>query len=283
MKLVHTIKETRDEITQARREGKIIGFVPTMGALHEGHLTLVKRAREECGFVVVSIFVNPTQFGPSDDLDNYPRTLESDAHKCEQAVVDLIFAPSPAEMYPRGFDTWVEVNGPAEMLEGALRPGHFRGATSVCAKLFNITNPDFTYFGKKDYQQLTVIRKMVRDLNLPMTVVPVDTVRERDGLAISSRNVYLSSVERNAALVLSRALKDVKAVFDSGERRVLTLKRIAESMIAAELMPRIDYVEIVDAETLTPIDEIERPAVLLLAVKIGSTRLIDNIELWREI
>lgn len=280
MKLVHTIKETRDEVAWARREGKIVGLVPTMGALHEGHLTLVNRAREECGFVVVSIFVNPTQFGLSEDLDEYPRTLESDAHKCEQAGVDLIFAPSPAEMYPRGFDTWVEVNGPTEMLEGALRSEHFRGVTTVCAKLFNITNPDFAFFGKKDYQQLTVIRKMVCDLNLPLTVVSVDTVRERDGLAMSSRNVYLSSVERNAALVLSRALRDVKAVFDSGERRVTTLKRIAESMIAAESMLRIDYVEIVDAETLTPIDEIEKPVVLLLAVNIGSTRLIDNIELW---
>jgi pantoate--beta-alanine ligase len=283
MKLLHTIEETREEVAQARREGKIIGFVPTMGALHEGHLTLVEHAREVCGFVVVSIFVNPTQFGLSEDLDDYPRTLESDAHKCEQAGVDLIFAPSPAEMYPRGFDTWVEVNGPTEMLEGALRSEHFRGVTTVCAKLFNITNPDFAFFGKKDYQQLTVIRKMVRDLNMPLTVVPVDTVRERDGLAKSSRNVYLSSAERNAALALSCALRDVKEVFDSGECRVLTLKRIAENMIAAESMPRIDYVEIVDAETLTPIDEIIKPAVLLLAVKIGSTRLIDNIELWREI
>lgn len=276
MQLVNTIKELRQWVIQARADGKTIGFVPTMGALHEGHLTLVKEAKAQCGFVVVSIFVNPTQFGPSEDLQKYPRTLDADCRRCENAGVDIVFAPPVSEMYPEGFDTWVDVNGPTDTLEGAHRPGHFRGVTTVCTKMFNIVQPDFAYFGKKDYQQLTVIKKMVADLNMPLSVVPVETVREPDGLARSSRNIYLSSVERNAAVVLHHSLQNVKSAFKIGERRVQSLQRVAENMLRAEPLARIDYVAIVDAESLSPIETVERPAVILLAVHIGATRLIDN-------
>lgn len=277
MKLTHTAEETREEIAKARASGRVIGFVPTMGALHKGHMTLVRNAREQCDFVVVSIFVNPTQFGPREDLAKYPRTLESDLRKCEDAGVDLVFAPSAAEMYPEGFDRWVEVDGPTDVLEGARRPGHFRGVTTVCAKFFGIVRPDSTFFGRKDYQQLVIVGRLVRDLEGPIMIVPVDTVRESDGLAMSSRNVYLSSSERQAALVLSRSLQAAQRAFDSGERRARTLQSAAENMIRAEPLAKIDYVAIVDAETLGLIETIERPAVLLLAVRIGATRLIDNV------
>ena len=277
MKLTHTAEETREEIAKARASGRVIGFVPTMGALHKGHMTLVRNAREQCDFVVVSIFVNPTQFGPREDLAKYPRTLESDLRKCEDAGVDLVFAPSASEMYPEGFDRWVEVDGPTDVLEGAQRPGHFRGVTTVCAKFFGIVRPDSTFFGRKDYQQLVIVGRLVRDLEGPIMIVPVDTVRESDGLAMSSRNVYLSSSERQAALVLSRSLQAAQRAFDSGERRARTLQSAAENMIRAEPLAKIDYVAIVDAETLGLIETIERPAVLLLAVRIGATRLIDNV------
>jgi pantoate--beta-alanine ligase len=276
LKLLHTIQQTRDEINLARRAGKTIGFVPTMGALHKGHITLVEMARKQCDFVVVSIFVNPTQFGPHEDLAKYPRTLDADSRKCENSGVDVIFAPAASEMYPEGFDSWIEVGGLTDVLEGAHRPGHFRGVTTVCMKLFNIIQPDFAFFGRKDYQQLAVITKMAQDLNLPLMIIPVDTVRESDGLAMSSRNVYLSHSEREAALVLSRSLGAIRKMLDSGERRVRTLQSAAENMIEAEPLARIDYVAIVDAKTLAPIEVIDRPAVMLLAVRIGATRLIDN-------
>jgi len=277
VRLLHTIPETRETLARARARGWKIGFVPTMGALHEGHMTLVRRARTECGFVVVSVFVNPTQFGPSEDFENYPRTLVEDAEKCRMADVDLIFAPSRSEMYPEGFDSWVEVRGYlTETLEGESRPGHFRGVTTVCAKLFNIIAPTYAYFGMKDYQQLKVIQKMVRDLNMPLEIVPFETVREPDGLAMSSRNAYLSAEERKAALVLSRSLGEAQAAFDSGERRAAAVQESAENLIKSEPLAQIDYVALRDAETLEPIDRIDRPAVLLLAVRIGSTRLIDN-------
>lgn len=280
MKLLHSITDTRKDIISAQLEGKTIGLVPTMGALHEGHITLVRRAREECDFVAVSIFVNPTQFGPNEDLNKYPRTLEVDSEKCREAGVDLIFAPSPAEMYPEGFDTWVEVKGGiTEVLEGAFRPGHFRGVTTVCNKLFNIIDPHRAYFGKKDYQQLSVIRKMVRDLNMRLEIVPVDTVREPDGLAMSSRNRYLSDDARQAALVLSQSLRQAKDAFDNGSRSAFAIQESTKSLIKAEPLAKIDYVAVADAETLQPIGKIEKPAVVLLAVRVGETRLIDNIEL----
>ncbi|MHB9038450.1 MAG: pantoate--beta-alanine ligase [Armatimonadota bacterium] len=276
MLIVHSIDEMRGIAAQKRREGKVIGFVPTMGALHAGHLTLVSRARENCDFVVASVFVNPTQFGPSEDLHKYPRTLESDSRKCEGAGVDVVFAPAVENMYPDGFDTWIEVKGPADVLEGQSRPGHFRGVTTVCAKLFNIVDPDRAYFGTKDYQQLQVIRKMVCDLDMRLKIVPVETVRERDGLAMSSRNAYLDSREREAALVLSHSLDIARKVFASGERNAKAIETRIWNLIAAESLAKVDYVAVADSETLASIETIERPAVVLLAVRIGSTRLIDN-------
>lgn len=276
MKLVHTISEVREQIAAARAAGKTIGLVPTMGALHDGHMTLVRRAREECGFVAVSIFVNPTQFGPTEDLAKYPRTLDADAELCREAGVDLIFAPSAQEMYPEGWNSWVEVGGVTEMLEGASRPTHFRGVTTVCLKLFNIVGPDRAYFGRKDYQQLQVICKMVRDLDVPLTIVPVDIVREADGLALSSRNRYLNPEERIAALVLSKSLAEAKAAFESGERDATTIQQLLQAKLDSEPLAKTDYAVVVDAQTLLPIERIERAAVILLAVRIGATRLIDN-------
>ena len=276
LKLVHKIEDARNEIADARRENRIIGFVPTMGALHEGHLTLVRRAREMCDYVCVSIFVNPAQFGPNEDLNKYPRTLESDAEKCKKAGVDLICAPSAAEMYPEGFNSWVKVKRLTEVLEGKIRPGHFRGVTTVCAKLFNIIDPDFAIFGTKDYQQLKVIEKMVRDLNMRLQIVPVETVRESDGLAMSSRNAYLSADERQAALILNKSLQKAREAFTSGERNASAIQELVENLIKTERSANIDYVAVVDCESLSPIDEIIKPAVVLLAVRIGKTRLIDN-------
>lgn len=279
MELLRSISEVRDEVERARSEGKTIGLVPTMGALHEGHLTLIRQARVQCGFVVVSVFVNPTQFGPREDFARYPRPLDEDARKCAEAGVDVVFAPSADEMYPEGFDTWVEVSGLTEVLEGESRPGHFRGVTTVCAKLFNIAQPTYAYFGMKDYQQLKVIQKMVADLNMPLEMVPCATVREPDGLAMSSRNAYLSPEERQAALVLSRSLSRASEAFGSGQRDAGAIQVLAQNLIKAEPLAQIDYVAVVDAESLAPIDRIENPAVVLLAVRIGTTRLIDNLVL----
>lgn len=277
MKLLHTIKEVREQVSKARGEGKSIGLVPTMGALHEGHLTLVKNAKSECDFVIVSVFVNPTQFGPSEDFNKYPRTLETDAKKCEESGVDIVFAPSAAEMYPEGFDSWVVVSGLTDTLEGERRPGHFRGVTTVCSKLFNITTADRAFFGQKDYQQLKVIQKMVRDLNMPIEITPVNIVRESDGIALSSRNTYLSESERKAAIVLSRSLSKAKSSFEGGERNTSIIRSIVEEEINSEPIANIDYIVIVDAETLAPIDAISKSAVVLLAVRFGKTRLIDNM------
>ena len=276
MRLVHSIDEVRTDVRQARNDGKTIGLVPTLGALHEGHLSLVRGAREQCGFVAVSIFVNPTQFRPGEDFDRYPRALRSDAKKCHDSGVDLIFAPSADEMYPADFDSWVDVGGLTDVLEGKLRPGHFRGVATVCAKLFNIFDPDHAYFGKKDYQQLKVIQKMVRDLSMRVQIVPCDTIRDPDGLAMSSRNAYLSADERAAALVLNKSLQEAEKAYNSGECQAPAIQVVVEHLIKAEPTAQIDYIAVVDAETLAPIDEIDRPAVVLLAVTIGSTRLIDN-------
>lgn len=276
MRLTNTVSEAIAEIRRARIECRAIGLVPTMGALHDGHMALVDRARRECDYVAVSIFVNPTQFSPSEDLDRYPRTLESDIEKCEAAGVDLIFAPFATEMYPTGFDTWIEVKGLTDVLEGASRPNHFRGVTTVCLKLFNIIAPDRAYFGMKDYQQFKVVQKMALDLNMPPEIIPVETVREPDGLAMSSRNRYLSNAERSTALVLSRSLKEAKTAHKNGERSASAVQVLVENLIKTEPLAHIDYVAVVDAETLQPIDTITRPAVVLLAVRIGSTRLIDS-------
>jgi pantoate--beta-alanine ligase len=276
VQIVHGISELDEAVKHARDRGLVIGLVPTMGALHEGHAYLIRRLRQDCGFLIVSVFVNPTQFGPGEDYDRYPRTLLSDSVKCEKAGADLVFAPSTSDMYPDGFDAWVEVGGPTEILEGERRPGHFRGVTTVVAKLFNVTNADLAAFGLKDYQQLKVIQKMVRDLNMKVRVVPVQIMRENDGLAMSSRNAYLSTEERVAAVVLNRALKETRAVFENGERNAFRLRMVAENCIRKEPLAHLDYVEVRDAETLGIINEAVKPVVVLLAVKIGKTRLIDN-------
>jgi pantoate--beta-alanine ligase len=279
MQVVHSVEEMKTLVAQARADGKTMGLVPTMGALHTGHIKLISQAKQDCGFVVVSVFVNPAQFGPNEDFQKYPRTLDSDCRKCENAQADAVFAPPAAEMYPEGFDTWVEVKGPAEVLEGKSRPGHFRGVATVCTKLFNITDADRAYFGKKDYQQLVVIKQVVRDLNMKARIVPVETVREQDGLAISSRNSYLDSREHEAALVLSRSLEVARQAFEKGERNAKAIQTDVWNLIAAEPLAEVDYVVVADAQTLAPVATIERPAVLLLAVRIGSTRLIDNTAL----
>lgn len=277
MKIVHTIADVRHAMSEAGVVGKTVGLVPTMGALHEGHMALVRCARQDNGLVAVSIFVNPTQFAPSEDLAKYPRTLEADAQKCREAGVDLIFAPGAEEMYPDGFDSGVEVGGVTEMLEGESRPTHFRGVATVCLKLFNIFQPDRAYFGQKDYQQLCAIRKMVRDLNVPLEIVPIDIVREQDGLAMSSRNRYLNADERTAALALSRSLAAVKSAAVEGEASPDAIERVIRAILDSEPLAGIEYGVVVDAETLLPIDSMDRPAVILLAVRIGSTRLIDNM------
>ncbi len=282
MEVTRTIAETRRVLDRVRVDGRSVALVPTMGALHDGHISLVRNAitlpqdSRRKVFVTVSIFVNPTQFGPSEDFEKYPRNVDCDAERCMREGVDLIFAPSAREMYPEGFNTWVEVAGLADRFEGAVRPGHFRGVTTVCAKLFNIVQPDRAYFGMKDYQQLKVIQKMVRDLNMPLEIVPIETVREPDGLAMSSRNAYLSPSERSSALVLSRALAHARSLFDSGERRARCLQEEVAKLILGEPGVRMDYAEVVDAESLEPIDTITRAAVVLIAARVGNTRLIDN-------
>ncbi len=279
MKLCRTIDELRKELAPARAAGRSIGLVPTMGYLHAGHLDLVRRARAENQVVAVSIFVNPIQFGPQEDLARYPRDLPRDLNLCAEAGVDLVFAPEPPEMYPEGFQTHVEVEGLSQGLCGASRPGHFRGVATVVTKLFTIVQPDRAYFGEKDAQQLRVIRRMVRDLNLPVTVVPVPTVREPDGLAMSSRNVYLDPDERRAAPVLYRSLMLAEELAAGGERRASAIAECMRALIQAEPLARLDYLAIVDDETLAPVETIDRPALAALAVFFGRTRLIDNVTL----
>jgi len=274
--LVHTIAEMTAASIAARLSAKCVGFVPTMGALHEGHLTLMTEALKECDWVAVSIFVNPTQFGVNEDFGKYPRTLDSDFAKCEQVGVDVVFAPSADEMYPEGFDSWVEVCGVVEMLEGARRPGHFKGVTTVCAKLFNICQPDRVYMGMKDYQQLQVIKKMARDLNMPLDVVGVETVREADGLAMSSRNAYLNLEQRRAALALSKSLNAARSLYTAGERSAEKIEAKVTDVIHSEPSVVIDYVAVVDKDTLQEIEAVRKGAVVLLAAKLGATRLIDN-------
>ena len=281
MKLVHTVAELREEVAIAKAEGKSIGLVPTMGALHEGHGSLIKAANMENNVVVVSVFVNPTQFGPNEDLDAYPRTLEADCVLSEKMGADIVFAPSPKEMYPSEDDTWVEVTGDiTKVLCGRTRPIHFRGVTTVVAKLFNLAQPDRAYFGQKDAQQVEVLKRMVKDMffNLELRIMPI--IREADGLAKSSRNTYLSQEERTAALVLSRSLKAAKEAFDKGERSVAKLVGMVKEQIAAEPMSNIDYVEIYGLPGLTVVGEtLEQDALLAVAVKFGTTRLIDNVVL----
>jgi pantoate--beta-alanine ligase len=276
MRVVHTIAEAR---AVRRALPGTWGFVPTMGYLHEGHLSLVRRARAENDRVAVSIFVNPTQFGPHEDYARYPRDLERDLRLLEPLGVDLVFVPSVEEMYPPGFQTWVIVEEVSRPLEGASRPGHFRGVATVVAKLFNILQPDRAYFGQKDAQQTVVIWRMVQDLNIPVEIVICPTVREPDGLAMSSRNTYLNPEERRAATVLFRALQAAKARYEAGERDAERLREAMREVIRAEPLARIDYVSVAHPETLQELERVEGPALLSLAVYIGTTRLIDNLML----
>ena len=256
-----------------------VGFVPTMGYLHEGHLSLARRAKEECASVVASIFVNPTQFGPGEDLSKYPRDLARDLRLLESAGVALVWTPTPEVMYPSGFQTWVTVEELTKGLEGAARPGHLRGVTTVVAKLFNAVQPHKAYFGQKDAQQAAVIRQMTKDLDFPIEIVVCPTVREADGLAMSSRNAYLNPEERKAATVLFRALGAAKAAYENGERRAETLRRIMTETINVEPLATLQYVSCADYETLQELERVERKALLSMAVFMGKTRLIDNFVL----
>lgn len=273
MKTIITLPELRAAIATLPRP---LGFVPTMGFLHAGHMSLVKAAKAECASVVASIFVNPTQFGPSEDLAQYPRDLPRDLALLEAAGADLVWTPTPEVMYPSDFQTWVEVEGLTKSLEGAVRPGHFRGVTTVVTKLFNAVGPDKAYFGQKDAQQAAVIRRMAQDLDFPIEVVVCPIVREPDALAMSSRNTYLNPVERQAATVLSRSLSAAKAAYDKGERDAETLRQTMKDMINVEPLAHLQYVSCADFETLQELETVAGKTLLSMAVYIGKTRLIDN-------
>jgi pantoate--beta-alanine ligase len=276
MKIVSTLIELR---TARLVLDGTVGLVPTMGFLHEGHLSLVKRAKAECKYAAVSIFVNPIQFGPNEDLSKYPRDLERDLHLLEEAGVDLVWTPAPEDMYLPGFQTWVQVEQMTLPLEGAQRPGHFRGVTTVVAKLFNAVQPTKAYFGQKDAQQAAVIRQMTRDLNFPIEIVVCPIVREPDGLALSSRNVYLSPEEHKAATVLSLALTAAGSAYDKGERNAEKLRLIMKDTLALEPLARMQYVSCADYDTLQELEEVKGKTLLSMAVFMGKTRLIDNLVL----
>ncbi|MEE1256062.1 MAG: pantoate--beta-alanine ligase [Lachnospiraceae bacterium] len=277
MKVVKTIAEVREQVKAWKAEGLRVGLVPTMGFLHEGHQSLIIKAVEENDRVVVSDFVNPTQFGPKEDLASYPRDIERDAKLCEEAGADLIFHPEPAEMYAPDYCTFVDMDGLTKGLCGKTRPTHFRGVCSVVAKLFNIVAPDSAYFGQKDAQQLAVIRRMVRDLNFDIRIVACPIIREEDGLAKSSRNTYLNAEERAAAVVLSRALNKGKALIESGEQSAAKVKDVIMEELCKEPLAKVDYVEVVDADSIEAIKELNGNVLVAIAVYIGKTRLIDNI------
>ncbi|MFR5264831.1 pantoate--beta-alanine ligase [Clostridium sp.] len=276
MKVVNSIKEVREQVKEWKKEGLTVGFVPTMGYLHEGHESLIKRAALENHRVVVSIFVNPTQFGPNEDLEAYPRDLDRDMKLCENAGCSMIFHPGVEEMYGEGFSTFVEVENLTKGLCGKSRPIHFRGVCTVVSKLFNIVAPHKAYFGEKDAQQLAVIKKMVKDLNMDLEVVGCPIVREEDGLAKSSRNTYLSKEEREAATVLNKALLEAKEAMKLGERNAERIVDLISKRINEEALAKIDYVEIVDSLTMEKVDKIEKTVLVAIAVFIGKTRLIDN-------
>lgn len=277
--VLEQIEAVRRTLAPVRGAGTKIGFVPTMGALHAGHAALLRAARAECGYVVVSIFVNPTQFGPNEDYSRYPRTLEADRRLCAREGADLIFVPSVDEMYPQPYRTYVEVRDLDQVLCGASRPGHFRGVCTVVLKLFHIVQPDVAYFGEKDFQQSRIVQQMVRDLNVPVEIRIVPTVREADGLALSSRNSYLTAEQRQVAPLIYQALCRVRERVAAGERDVARLEGYLQAELATIPEAQLDYARIVDAETLQPLQTVDRPAVAAVAVFLGSTRLIDNIRL----
>ena len=280
MEVVHTIPELRAAVVRARQAGKAIGFVPTMGCLHEGHLSLIRRAREEAAFVMVSIFVNPTQFGPNEDFAKYPRTFAEDRAGCEAAGADLIFAPTAADFYPTGASTWVDVEGISAKLCGEFRPGHFRGVATVVAMLFNAAQADVAVFGRKDLQQLAVIRRMVRDLHMPVRIIAHETVREPNGVAMSSRNRYLSTEELSQATAIPAALTAAQALARTGVTDAARLQATAQAVLAAQPALKPQYCAIVDLETMAPVTSTAgRPCAIAIACHLGATRLIDNADL----
>lgn len=274
--LVKSVPRLRKALDDVRRHGKTIGFVPTMGALHEGHLSLVRAAKAECDFTVVSIYVNPTQFGPQEDFTRYPRTLEADMAALATVQTGLVFAPGNEEMYRPGHDTWVQVGAVAEVLEGACRPGHFRGVATVVLKLLNMVGPDMAYFGHKDYQQALLIRRMVEDLNVPAAIRVCPTMREADGLAMSSRNRYLSPDARRRAVSLSRSLDLAARLVRDGQASAETIAARMREVLTEEGRAQIEYVALVDPDTLQPVQEIRAPTLAAIAARIDETRLIDN-------
>ncbi len=277
MRLIETIAEMKAACRGGTHSGKALGLVPTMGALHEGHLSLVRASRAQCDVTAVSIFVNPLQFGPSEDFDKYPRTFERDSVLLSGLAVDLLFVPTVAEMYPPGAQTYVDVSDLSSKLDGGSRPGHFRGVATVVCKLFEIVRPDRAYFGQKDAAQVALLRKMVRDLNMDVEIVVCPIVREADGLAMSSRNAYLNAEQRRQALVLSRSLQQVKAAAEAGEADAQKLAEIGSRVIAAETGARLDYFAVVDPNTLEPVTKAARGTLVAVAAWVGTTRLIDNI------
>ena len=276
MRIVTRISEMQSLADSIRNEGRSIGFVPTMGFLHEGHLSLMRRARQECEVVAVSIFVNPTQFGPAEDFDRYPHDEDGDRRKCESAGIDILFIPAATEMYPSKPTVFVTVERISDILEGAIRPGHFRGVVTVVSKLFNIVKPHKAFLGQKDYQQCAVIKRMVTGLNMDVEVVVLPTVRERDGLAMSSRNSYLNPEERRAAAVIPRALSSAEQLVKAGVNEPEKVKNKVLAVLREERGIVIDYVELVDQESLEPLASMQENAVILVAVRFGQTRLIDN-------
>lgn len=282
MQIVNKVEEIRNIVKEFKRQGKTVGLVPTMGYLHEGHLTLIRQAKAVCDVVVASIFVNPLQFGPNEDYAVYPRNIEQDSSNAAATGLDILFAPEVEDMYPQGFNnmmTFVDVVKVTDKLCGASRPGHFRGVATVVTKLFNIVGPDTAFFGQKDAQQVVVIKRMVADLNMDVNILTVPIVREADGLAMSSRNVFLSSEERRAALVLNQSLQKAAALMNSGEKSGERLRGAIRDIIAAEPLASIDYIAICDTETLEELTAVDKKALIALAVKIGKTRLIDNM-IW---
>jgi pantoate--beta-alanine ligase len=285
MKIVRTIEQMRAASREVRRAAKRLGFVPTMGALHAGHIALVRAARSQTDAVCVSIFVNPTQFGPKEDLAKYPRPFEKDRELLEAEKVEFLFYPEVAEMYPPGappftVKTWVEVAGMSDRLDGKSRPGHFRGVTTIVSKLFHAVEPDVAFFGQKDAAQAAIIRRMARDLDFDTRIVICPTVREPDGLALSSRNIYLSTQERKSATVLSRALNRIQFHVDKGERRAAELLRIGKAVMAEEPEVKLDYFDIVNNDTLDPVEDVTAGALVAVAAFVGATRLIDNLVLF---
>lgn len=274
-RLITSVDELRSRVAAARRAGLTVGLVPTMGALHAGHVSLVEAAARECQLTIVTIFVNPTQFGPGEDFGRYPRTLEADLAALAGRGADVVFAPATEVMYPDAHVTFVDMGGPALGLEGDFRPGHFRGVATIVLKLFNLVQPDRAYFGRKDYQQSLVVRQLVRDLNLPLQVVVCPTIRESDGLAMSSRNRYLKSDERERALAISRSLRLARQLAGQGTRDATSILSAMRKLLD-EARLEIDYVALADRETLAPLEQVDRPAVALVAARVGTTRLIDN-------